>query len=233
MVEVLLAANRASGPIEREPLTLDLIQGASRFTLQRFMDGCARLFRQYLALGLLLILIYALSTGAYLAFVVYGYRAAGDRVLLIGWTFVAAIAAIALVAWITLVNFVYLLLQIAMAHDGIGLADACRAVAGFVRAEFRQVVLVFLVTVVTMIAGTIALKAGGHPTLGAGGLADVLWRNLAVAAVLGPFGVAIGALGRNQIVTVVVLIAVAAVLEPQLFAASRSSISVSPPLARI
>jgi len=39
------------------------------------------------------------------------------------------------------------------------------------------VVLVFLVTVVTMIAGTIALKAGGHPTLGIGGLADVLWRN--------------------------------------------------------
>jgi ABC-2 type transport system permease protein len=82
------------------------------------------------------------------------------------------------------------------------------------------IVLVFLVTLVTMIAGTIALKAGGHPTLGAGGLADVMWRNLAVAAVLGPFGVAIGALGRNQIVTVVALIAVASFLEPQLFAAA-------------
>jgi ABC-2 type transport system permease protein len=84
------------------------------------------------------------------------------------------------------------------------------------------VVLVFLVTVVTMIAGTIALKAGGHATLGAGGLADVMWRNLAVAVVLGPFGVAIGALGRNQIVTVVGLIAVASFLEPQLFAATQS-----------
>jgi ABC-2 type transport system permease protein len=84
------------------------------------------------------------------------------------------------------------------------------------------VVLVFLVTAVTMIAGTIALKAGGHTTLGAGGLADVMWRNLAVAAVLGPFGVAIGALGRNQIVTVVGLIAVAAVLEPGIFGASHA-----------
>jgi len=84
------------------------------------------------------------------------------------------------------------------------------------------VVLVFLVTVVTMIAGTIALKAGGHATLGVGGLADVMWRNLAVAAVLGPFGVAIGAIGRNQIVTVVGLIAVASFLEPQLFAASHA-----------
>jgi len=84
------------------------------------------------------------------------------------------------------------------------------------------VVLVFLVTVVTMIAGTIALKAGGHATLGVGGLADVMWRNLAVAAVLGSFGVAIGALGRNQIVTVVGLIAVASVLEPGIFAASHA-----------
>jgi ABC-2 type transport system permease protein len=84
------------------------------------------------------------------------------------------------------------------------------------------VVLVFLVTVVTMIAGTIALKAGGHATLGVSGLADVLWRNLVVAAVLGPFGVCIGALGRNQIVTVIGLIAVASFLEPQLFAASHA-----------
>jgi ABC-type transport system involved in multi-copper enzyme maturation permease subunit len=84
------------------------------------------------------------------------------------------------------------------------------------------VVLVFLVSALTMIAGTIALKASGHATLGAGGLADVLWRNLAVAAVLGPFGVAVGAIGRNQIVTVVGLIAVASFLEPQLFAASHA-----------
>jgi ABC-2 type transport system permease protein len=84
------------------------------------------------------------------------------------------------------------------------------------------VVLVFLVTAVTMIAGTIALKASGHATLDAGGLADVMLRNLAVAAVLGPFGVAIGALGRNQIATVVGLIAVAAVLEPGIFGASHA-----------
>ena len=42
----------------------------------------------------------------------------------------------------------------------------------------------------------------------------LLWRNLAVAAVLGPIGVAIGALVRNQIVTVVGLVALAAVIEP-------------------
>jgi len=155
-MEVLLAANEAAGPIEREPLTLDTFRRASRFTLPRFTAGCSRLFYRYLALGLLLMLVYALSVGAYLAFVVYGYRAAGDRVLVIGWTFIAALAAALLVAWITLVNFAYLLLQIAMAHDGVGLADACRAAARFVRAEFRPVAGVFLVVVALVVAAMLA-----------------------------------------------------------------------------
>ena len=76
------------------------------------------------------------------------------------------------------------------------------------------VALSLLVTVATMVVGTVILDARGEETLGAGGLADLLWRNLAVAAVLGPLGVCVGALVRNQIVTVVGLIAMAAVLEP-------------------
>jgi hypothetical protein len=68
-----------------------------------------------------------------------------------------------------------------------------------------------------MVVGTLILDIRGETTLGAGGLADVLWRNLAVAAVLGPLGVCFGALVRNQIVTVVGLVAVAAVLEPAVF----------------
>jgi ABC-2 type transport system permease protein len=78
------------------------------------------------------------------------------------------------------------------------------------------VALSLLVTVSTMAIGTIILSIQGEHTLGAGGLADVLWRNVAVAAVLGPIGVGIGALVRNQVVTVIGLIAVAAVIEPSL-----------------
>ena len=76
------------------------------------------------------------------------------------------------------------------------------------------VVLALLVTVATMVVGTLILDVRGETTLGLGGLADVLWRNLAVAALLGPLGVCVGALLRNQIITVVVLIVMAAVLEP-------------------
>src|SRR5262249_11905382 len=49
--EVLCAANKVAGPIEREPLTVTRVQRACRFSLDRFTFGCRRLFRQYLALG--------------------------------------------------------------------------------------------------------------------------------------------------------------------------------------
>jgi len=78
------------------------------------------------------------------------------------------------------------------------------------------VVLSLLVTVATMLVGTLILAGRGEETLGAGGLADVLWRNLAVAALLGPLGVCVGALIRNQVVTVIGFIVVAAALEPPL-----------------
>jgi hypothetical protein len=152
---VLIAANEKAGPIELEPLTLGNVQRASQFSVARFTAGCTRLFRRYLALGLILMAVYAASVGSYLVFVAYGYRAAGDRVLLMEWTFVAAVAACLLVAWITLVNFVYLLLQIAIAHDGIGLGEAWRAVVRFVRGEFRHVLLVFVVVLALAVAATV------------------------------------------------------------------------------
>jgi hypothetical protein len=155
IVEVLLRANEAVGPIEREPLTLESLRGASRFSLQRFSTGCARLFRPYLSLGFMLMIVYGVSAGTYLAFVVFGYRLAGGRFLVIGWTFVAALALVGLVVWITVVNSLYLLFQVAMAYEGVGLTEAARHVAGFVRARFREVAAVFLVVIVLVIAATL------------------------------------------------------------------------------
>jgi hypothetical protein len=154
-VDVLVAANAEAGPIEQHPLTFEMLRQASRFTLKRFTDGCARLFRPYLALGLVLMIVYALSAGGYLAFVVYGYRVLEGRALIIGWTFVAALSAAVLVAWITIVNMLYLLLQIAMAVEGVGLSEGCRATARFIRSERRELFGVFLVVVALVIAATL------------------------------------------------------------------------------
>jgi hypothetical protein len=155
-VSVLVAAHDAAGPIERLPLTLDNIQRASRFTLERFVAGCSRLFRRYVVLGLGLMLVYAVSVGAYLAFLVVGYRTATGGVLIVVWTFVAAIAAVGLVVWITAVNFCYLLVQIAIASHNASVADALRAVARFIRAEYRFLGTIFLVVLAMVVAATLA-----------------------------------------------------------------------------
>jgi hypothetical protein len=155
-IDVLIAANAEAGPIEQHPLTVDLLRGASRFTLTRFTAGCARMFRPYLTLGLGLMAVYAISAAAYLAFVVYGYRAVEGRALIIGWTFVAALSAALLAAWMTIVNMLYLLLQIAIAVEGVGVADGCRAAARFIRDEFRELAGVFGIVVVLVVAATFA-----------------------------------------------------------------------------
>jgi ABC-2 type transport system permease protein len=78
--------------------------------------------------------------------------------------------------------------------------------------------LSLIVTVVIMAVGTAILAGRGETTIGAADLADVLWRNLAVAALLGALGVSVGGLLRNQVVAIVGLLVLAFAVEPTLLA---------------
>jgi ABC-2 type transport system permease protein len=76
------------------------------------------------------------------------------------------------------------------------------------------VVLSLVVTATIMLVGTLILSGRGEPTLGVLELADVLWRNLAVVALLGALGVGAGGLVRNQVLAVAGLLIVAFAFEP-------------------
>jgi hypothetical protein len=155
-VDVMLAANGQVGPIERRPITLAAVSDAAAFSIARFINGCGRLFRPYVRLGLVLMMAYAVTAIAYLAFIVYGYRAAGGGVLFVGWTLIAALATIGLFLWITAINLLYLLLQIAVACGHETLGDAIREIARFTRAEFRELSAIFLVVFGMVVAAWIA-----------------------------------------------------------------------------
>ena len=155
-VDVLVAAHRAAGAIEGEPITIDTIRTASQFTLQRFIAGCSRLFRPYLGVGLALMAVYVVSGGAYLVVVFYGYSAATGGFQWLGVTFVAAVSAGLLVAWITVVNVLYLLVQIAIAVDGASATASLMAVARFIRAEFRELAGILCVVLALVVAATLA-----------------------------------------------------------------------------
>jgi hypothetical protein len=148
-VSVLVAAERHAGAIEHPPLRLPAFHRATCFSLERFSQGAARLFPRYLSLGIWLMLFYAAATAASLAFV-FAPRQDED------WRLLAAAASTALVAWITIVNFLYLLCQIVMAVDDCSVRDASGRVAHLLRGEFRMMASIFGATLGLVLLTTAA-----------------------------------------------------------------------------
>lgn len=157
---VLVEGERTAGPVEEPPLRLDPFWTAARFSIERFQEGCRRFFRRYLRLGLVLVAIYLVSAGIYLGVLFGGYRPVPDSGL--GWTIAAGLGSAALVLWITGVNFVYLLIQMAVVVEDCSVRNATRHVARLLRAEPRLVfgvlgvvfLLVIGATMVSLIATT-------------------------------------------------------------------------------
>jgi len=154
-LDVLLAAHEGAGDIERQPITFESLSSAASFSLPRFVRGCTRLFRSYVVLGVALTVAHAISGAVYLVFLLYGYRAASGVLDVLGWTVIAAVAAIGVIVWITMVNCVYLLMQIAMAADNLGFADACRAVGRFIRDDFSTLARIFLIILGLVVGATL------------------------------------------------------------------------------
>lgn len=158
-VSVLVAAERAAGAIEHPPLRLPAFHRATQFSLERFTGGAVQLFPRYTTLGVGLMLIYLASTLASLVLVFGGPEETGD------WRLVAAGASLVLVAWITVVNFFYLLFQIVIAADNCSTRQAVGRVVRMLRTETRTVTLIFLSTlglvVLTTAASILATAALG------------------------------------------------------------------------
>jgi hypothetical protein len=92
----------------------------------------------------------------YLSAVVGGYALAGNSGVLLGWTFAAALASSALVVWITVVNLLYLLTQMAIAVEDLGVRQAVVRVGQFIRASLREVAGIFGVVLLLVGVATIA-----------------------------------------------------------------------------
>ena len=142
-VATLVDGDRHAGPIEQPPLHLWVVARAGRFSAERFIDSCSHLFARFLRLGLLLMALY-LASGIifYLSLWWTG-----------GWGLVALFVAL-FVAWVTLVNLLYLLVQIVVATDDCSVAAGIRRVIAFVRAETRAIGAVFGVVLALLVCAT-------------------------------------------------------------------------------
>ena len=177
-VFVLATAERVAGPVERPPLRLDPLRRANVTDIEPFLDGCQRFWQRYLKLGACLLVVYALTAGAYLTFMVGGYSITANAGELLGWTIAAALASSALIVWITLVNFFYLLTQMVIAVEDIGLRAAFARGAEFVRARLREVAGIFGIVLLMVVLATIV------SVLAAAGLGLIAFVPLAGLAVM-------------------------------------------------
>jgi hypothetical protein len=155
-VAILADAEAQAGPIERPPLRLAALRRANLTNIEPFLDGCRRLWRRYVKLGACLLVVYVATAVIYLSVVVGGYAVAGNSGVLLGWTFAAALASSALVVWITVINFLYLLTQMAIAVEDLGVRDAMARVGQFIRASLREVAGIFGVVLLLVAVATVA-----------------------------------------------------------------------------
>ncbi len=155
-VAVLAEADARAGRIERPPLRLETLRRAQATDIEPFLDGCRRLWRRYVRLGGLLLLAYAVTAALYLGFVFGGYALTANRGVLIGWTIAIGLASSVLVVWITLINFFYLLTQMTMAVEDVGVRAAVRRVFAFLRASLREVAAIFGVVLLLAVLAAVA-----------------------------------------------------------------------------
>lgn len=162
-VTVLAGAERAAGPLEHGPVQFDAMARAQRFSIDLFTDGCRRLFPRYLRLGLTLMLVYGVTAAVYLFLVFGSYQRVANPGLFVGWTVLATMFSGALLVWITLVNLFYLLVQMIIAVDDVGVRAAFGRVFQFLGGAFREVAAVFGVILLLVLLATVVsvLAAAG------------------------------------------------------------------------
>ena len=146
-VTVLLAGDRAAGAIEVPPLRMSALHQANQATLERFTNGVRRLFMRYLRLGIALTIVYALIAAAYLALL---FNPSLPQVS----PFILTLAALSMLIVITLVNFIYLLLQIVMAAEDCGVLEAVPHVARLIRRRTKELGQVLAAILALMLLAT-------------------------------------------------------------------------------
>ena len=148
-VTVLLAGDRAAGAIEIPPLRMAAMRTANQATLERFIGGVKRLFSRYLRLGIALTIVYAVITATYFVFL---FMPSIPQPL--GGPLMLTLAALSMLIVITLVNFIYLLLQIVMAAEDCGVIEAMPHVARLIRRRTKELTFVLAAILALMLLAT-------------------------------------------------------------------------------
>ena len=145
-IATLVRSDREAGTIEEPPLHASAVARASRFSVETYIESARGLFPRYVRLGAGLMAVYLASGLGY-------WMVVGRQDLVVGWSLAALVTA-AFVLWITVVNFLYLLVQIVVAADDCGVIAAVRRMVAFLRHDLRHVTTVFVLVLAAVVAAT-------------------------------------------------------------------------------
>jgi hypothetical protein len=150
-VTVLLAGDRTAGAIEEPPLRLSALRRANQATFERFSGGVRHLFPRYLRLGIALTIVYALIAVSYMAFL-FGPPLSDS----LDGPITTTVASLIVIVVITLVNFLYLLMQIVVAAEDCAVLEAIPHVTRLIRRRTKALALVLISILSLMLMATAA-----------------------------------------------------------------------------
>lgn len=145
-VGVLVRGEARAADVGDSTFDLETVGSASAFSIEAFTLAARSLFARYARLGVVLMVVYLVSAVTYCLLVFVAGGGAGF------WT--TAFLTAGFVAWITGVNFLYVLTQIVIAADDCSVSTAARRTAAFLRSERRRVTAVFFVVLALVTGAT-------------------------------------------------------------------------------
>lgn len=156
-LSVLVRGERqAPDDLHEVSLRLDLMRRADACQLEGFLGGVRHFGRRFVVLGGWMLAGYALAGGGYLAAVVGAYRLATRTEWISAFPLVLLVATSALVVLITVINLLYLLLQIIVVSEDCRVKAALSRLRTFLLHDSRQVAGIFSVILTITVLGTAA-----------------------------------------------------------------------------
>ena len=144
-LSVLVQGERAAGDLYRLPFRPESLRRSYAYRLDIVLQGCQHFGRRAAVLAAGLGLLYLAIGTAYVATVIFGFRAAEQSAWAPAWPLLVVIATSTGVISITVVNFLYNLARVIVVNDDCSVRTALRRMRAFLIADARQVVGIFAV----------------------------------------------------------------------------------------
>lgn len=147
---------QASDELHAGSLRFDLLRRAHACQLERFLGGVQHFGRRCVTLGVWLLVAYTVCGGLYVLSMVGAYRLATRTEWISAFPIALLVATSGLVIAITLINLLYLILQIIVVSADCTLGAAATRLRVFLLHDARQVAGIFAVIMTVSVLGTAA-----------------------------------------------------------------------------